>query len=258
MQYRWNLFLIFFVFIFLTGCSPLPASPTPLIEQIIQPSKTPTPTPIWFPPTSTFTPFPSATPGLEATIQASLKLGQLILEDNFNQTDSWTYGKFGTGSILFGVNELSIGITQEGEYLSSLRSGTDISDYYLEITASPSICSGEDEFGVLFHVSPAYDYFRFGINCNGEARLDRFIDGIASVSHPLTRYGAIPVGAPISSQIGIQTAGKEISFFANGDYLFTIQDSTLTSGGIGVYARSASQNAITVNFSNLRIYKVLP
>lgn len=229
----------------------------PRVNTITETSLMPTSTPVWFPPTPTYTPIPSPTPGLEATYQANLEYGKLILEDNFNNDQSWTYGKFGTGSILFGINELSIGVIQKGEYLSSLRSDTEIGDYYLEITASPSICGGEDEFGVLFHVSQDMDFFRFGINCNGEARLDRHLDGVVTVSHSLTRYGAIPVGGPISSTIGIQTIGKTASFFVNGSYLFTIQDPSITSGGVGVFAHAASQNALTVNFSNLKIYEAI-
>ncbi len=157
----------------LTGCSTTPESFQPQTEAAVEPSKTPTPTTIWFPPTPTFTPFPSPTPGLEATISADLQFGKLILEDNFDQPNSWTFGKFGTGSVLFGQNELSIGINQEGSYLSSLRNGLEFEDFYLELTINPSICRGEDEFGILFHVTPNFDFFRFGINCNGEARLDR-------------------------------------------------------------------------------------
>ena len=243
---------------FITGCGETAVIPTPYVEQSVEPSETPTPTTIWFPPTATYTPFPSATPGFEQTFQEDMQFGELVLEDNFNQTDTWTFGKFGTGSILFGNNELSIGITQVDEYLSSLRSSTTIGDFYLEITASPSICRGADEFGVLFHVTPNMDFFRFGINCNGEARLDRLIDGIASAPHPPSRYGAIPPGAPISSRLGIRAVGKDMSFFVNGVYLFSIQNSSLLSGGIGVYARSASENALTVNFSELKIYEAQP
>ena len=49
-----------------------------------------------------------------------------------------------------------------------------------------------------------------------------------------------------------------MDFFVNGQYQFTIHDPVLTSGGVGVFARSTNNMAVTVNFSDLVVYEVNP
>jgi hypothetical protein len=49
-----------------------------------------------------------------------------------------------------------------------------------------------------------------------------------------------------------------MSFFVNGKYQFSIQDPLLTSGGVGVFARSTNNEIVTVNFSDLIVYEVIP
>jgi hypothetical protein len=47
-------------------------------------------------------------------------------------------------------------------------------------------------------------------------------------------------------------------FFANDEYLFTVDDPLLPFGLLGVFARSASDLAVTVNFSDLTVWAVNP
>jgi hypothetical protein len=42
-------------------------------------------------------------------------------------------------------------------------------------------------------------------------------------------------------------------FYVNGEYLFTVSDPSLRSGGLGVFARSNGENDLTVSFSDLVI-----
>jgi hypothetical protein len=45
-------------------------------------------------------------------------------------------------------------------------------------------------------------------------------------------------------------------FFVNDEYQFTVRDPLLFNGGFGVFARSASDMAVTVNFSALNVYEL--
>ena len=49
-----------------------------------------------------------------------------------------------------------------------------------------------------------------------------------------------------------------MDFFVNGQYQFSVKDPMLTSGGVGLFARSANKMAVTINFSDLTVYKLLP
>jgi hypothetical protein len=224
----------------------------------ILPSETPTATIVWFPPTATFTPLPSPTFALTAMPDTSIQHGELIFTENFDDTELWNFGKAADGSIAFGKNELSLGVSRPEGYLYSLRDGASLSDFYLEITANPSICRGKDEYGLLLRVSPNLDFFRFGLNCAGEARLDRFLAGRPSSPQPPVLNGAIPPGAPSSSRLAVWAQGKDLRFYANDEFLFSIRDPSLPSGAIGVYARAAGEDAMTVNFSDLEVYQAQP
>ena len=231
-----------------------PTQLPPLPTETGAPTEAPTETIVWFPPTATFTPLPSVTPNKIPTPDTRAVFGELILQDDFSQPENWTTGKMTAGSVVFGKNELSLGVSQPEGYLYSLREDAVVGDFYLEITASPSICRSKDEYGVLFRVSPGLDFFRFGLNCAGEARVDRFLAGSASSPQPPTVSGVVPPGAPSSSRIGIWANGREIRFYVNNEYLFMIHDQSLPSGGLGVYARAAGPDEMSVNFSELAVY----
>jgi hypothetical protein len=220
------------------------------------PTATSTPTIIWFPPTATPTPF--NTPVVTPTVDMRPNLGSIILEDDFSDPNAWSLSQTQAGSAALGKNELTIAIGETNAYIYSIREEPILTDFYLEITAEPSLCRNLDEYGVLFRVSPNTDYYRFSLSCNGQVRLDRVSQGQASSPQPWMLSGSVPPGAPSSSRLGISAVGAEMSFFVNDHYQFSIHDPLLGSGGVGVFARSANKMAVTVNFSNLIVYEINP
>jgi hypothetical protein len=258
---RWILLagLTFFCLAGLTAClqvsAPLPPAPSSTAPP---PSQTPTGTPVWFPPTATFTPLPTVTLSITPTLDTRPLYGDLIFQDDFSQPENWTLGKMSAGSVALGKNELSLGISQPPGYLYTMRRGTTLDDFYLEITASPSICRGKDEYGVLLRVSPGSDFFRFGLTCAGEARLDRYLAGQASSLHPPAPSGVVPPGAPSSSRLAVWAVQRDLRFYVNSVFVFSIRDASLPTGGLGLYARAAGPEVVTVNFSDLKVYQAAP
>jgi hypothetical protein len=68
--------------------------------------------------------------------------------------------------------------------------------------------------------------------------------------------GAVPLGAPSSSRLSVWALGKEMRFYVNDEYLFTVRDGSLPQGSLGVYARAGGADMLTVNFSNFQIFEV--
>jgi hypothetical protein len=239
-----------------TACTVAPTLEALPTSSQAAPTATITPTVIWFPPTATPTAFP--TPIVTPTVDMRPALGNMLFEDDFSQVNTWTTSQTADGSVALGKNELTIAIAETNAYLYSVREEPAFSNYYLEITANTSLCRGLDEYGVLFRVSPVMDYYRFSLSCNGQVRLDRVYNGQASSPQPWIMSGAVPPGAPSSSLIGIAAQGDELSFFVNGQFQFSVHDPLLSTGGVGVFARSANKMAVTVNFSQLVIYEIIP
>lgn len=182
--------------------------------------------------------------------------GKLILQENFDAPEHWTLGRSTKGSAAIANNELSLALSQPQGYLFSLRDQPALSDFYLEVTASPSICRGADEYGLLFRFNDPQNTFRFGVTCDGRARLDRLFKNAPSSPQPPIISGAIPPGAPSSSRLAISARGRQMEFFVNGASLFTVNDATLGKGSFGAYIRAGGEQSMTVNFSNLKIWAV--
>ncbi len=252
-----KLFFFFILGILLTACASAPAAlVTPTDTPVPSPAATVTPTVVWFPPTDTPTPFP--TPVITPTVDMRPKTGEVLLADDFSDPQAWALSQTENGSIALGKNELTIAISEVNAYLYSVRDQPVLSDFYLEITAETSLCRGLDEYGLLFRVSPSMDYYRYSLSCNGQVRLDRVIGGKASSPQPWMLSGAVPPGAPAIVKLGIEAVGTEMSFFVNDQYQFSIHDPLLRSGSVGVFARSTNNMAVTVNFSNMIVYEIIP
>jgi hypothetical protein len=240
----------------LSGClapnTPLPPSETPLVPSV---TPTLTSTIVWFPPTVTPTPFPTQPP---PTLTPDLHpgLGEAILEDDFAAADPWLLSRAAVGNVALGKHELTIAIAAPKTYLFTLRQQPLLTDFYAEITASPTLCRGQDEYGLLVRVSPDQDYYRFSVSCDGQVRADRVYQGQATSPQPWMLSDAVFPGAPVVTKLAVWAVGKEMRFFVNDLYQFTVKDPLLPSGALGVFARSAGDLAVTVSFSDLRVYAV--
>lgn len=243
-----------------TGCSPSKAT-SPLAEPLPMVSPTPlgtvTPTVIWFPPTLTDTPVVLST--LPPTPDQRPGIGDVLFEDDFTNASNWLgQMRQARGSVTLEDKSLTIAIVQPKTQLSSTHSQLALSDFYLEITTEANLCSDQDEYGLILRMNSNADLFRFTLSCDGQVRLARVFQGKTSFPQPWTFSGAVPRGAPGLSRLGVWALGKEMRFFINDEFQFAIQSLNSSSGQIGVFARSADENPVSISFSDLVISKVLP
>ncbi|MEI7988247.1 MAG: hypothetical protein WCI88_04345 [Chloroflexota bacterium] len=256
------IFLITLGTFYLSACTTVKSTPNPIIPSItLSPTKIPRMVPSatieWFLPTPTTRPIkiPTSMP----TQNLRPEIGDLIFEENFISTQDWSGISHTTnGSISLSDNHLNIVISTPKTTLISLY-GTPISkNYYLETTANTNICGGSDEFGLLLRIRSMINMIRFSLACDGKAQIVRIVDGSITYPKSWMTFGAIPIGAPGVAKISIWAKDKEIRFFVNDQYLFTMQDPAPTGGQIGVYAHSANDSIISVNFSNLVVKALNP
>jgi hypothetical protein len=162
----------------------------------------------------------------------------------------------GKGTISIGSNEISLVLIQPNGYLFSIRDEPVIENFYLEITASPNICTGMDEYGMLIRYNSMVDFYRFSLSCDGRTRLDKLVGGIATSPQPWLVSSSVPTAAPSSSRIGVWVNGSEFRFFINDEFQFSINDRMLPVGTIGFFARAGGDTAVTVSFSDLVINEI--
>jgi hypothetical protein len=230
----------------------LPASPT-LPTETPLPSGTPQPTEtiVWFPVSAT--PTRLTMPTLTATPELSPGIGRVIVEDDFSDDDVWDTAASDNGSATIGRNRLTLSV-QPGYYLSSMRRELPLTDFYAEITARPSLCRGEDTYGMIVRGVGGF-FYRFVLSCNGQIKAERISGGTKLTIQEPVLSGDAP-GAPGEVRIGMWAAGSEMRLFLNGRFQFSVIEPTFPAGALGLFVRSAAETPVTVTFSDLAVYEV--
>ncbi len=236
-----------------TCCSVPPAS-SPVPTETLEPVSPPTATIDWFP--TTPTPTPTLAPTLEPTSDMRPGLGKVIYEDDFSDHSRWATAMTYNGSIAYGVNEITLAISKPQRTLQTQPQNLQLDNFYLEITANPSLCSENDVYGILFRVNSPYDYYRLLFSCAGKVRIERVQRGTTNPLQDWVYAGKIPPGAPLMVNLGLWVSGSSIRLFAEDFFLFEVEDNSFTSGGIGLYARSGGTTPLTVSFRSLSVYEL--
>lgn len=220
---------------------------TPLVTE----TATPTETIVWFPPSATATQllFPTYT----GTPEMNPGVGRVTLEDDFSDDEFWDVAQSDHGSAAVNRNRLTLAV-QPGYYLASMRREMPLSDFYAEITARPSLCRGEDNYGLVVR-GVGSSFYRFVLACNGQIRAERITGGTKLPIQEPVLSGDAP-GAPGEVRIGIWAVGSEMRLFLNERYQFTVVEPSFPSGALGVFVRSTGETPVTVTFSDLAVYEV--
>ena len=212
-------------------------------------TSTATATRIWFPATQTPLPQPTR-PTLTPTPDQRPIDNLMLFEDDLSEQTRWTTSLTNYGSVAYGKQELTIAINQERQSLYSFFLETVPSNYYLEMMVSPSLCKGEDLYGIAFRVQSNSDFYRLVMRCDGQLRVD-LVRGGGVVTVSEQRYsGQLRPGPLQSIPVALWINGSTVQIFIDDVYQLSVNNLMWTSGGVGVYARSAAETALTVNFSD--------
>ena len=240
-----------------SGCDFVPEEPTLTPTLSATQTETPTPTIDWFPatPTPSLEPLPSPTP--QPTL-ADLREGitERLVNDEFTDERLWETRQSQGGNIAFGIQDLTLAIAQPNTSLTSLSQHELPQDFYLELTLQTSLCQPSDQVGVLFWVQSEVDYYRLLIDCAGRVRLEQFQADQASVLQDWEYAQQILPGSPAANRLGLWVSDGQFLLYINDAYQFSRTVASDRSGGLGVYARAVSSNAMTIRFSDLQIYQV--
>jgi hypothetical protein len=181
-------------------------------------------------------------------------VSSVTLTDNFSNAKAWDIAESDQGSAGISRHFLTLAV-QPGVYLASLRREESFANFYAEITARPSLCRGEDNYGVIVR-GISNSYYRFVLSCNAQVRVERVNGGIRLPLLDPVPSGDAPRGAPGEVRIGVWAVGSDIRLFLNDRYQIGIKDKSFPSGAIGVFVRSEGDTPVSVTFSDLKVYDV--
>jgi hypothetical protein len=246
----WVLVILLLAAAGFSACAPASSIDTDSSTPAV--SSTPTATIDWFPATATPTSRPTQT--AQPTADQRPGVSDEILQDDFTDTTRWQTSKLSTGSVAYSNGKLTLAVSTPHEKLYSFRNQTELTDFYLEITANASLCRQKDSFGVLFRVKTPNTFYRLLFNCDAQMRFERVSGGEPIALVNWMTPARAQVGPMQDINIGLWVKGSSIRVFINDVYQFEVKDASFPTGGLGVYALSNGDTPLTVNFKDLNIW----
>jgi hypothetical protein len=184
-------------------------------------------------------------------------VGDLLFSDSFDDAALWNTASSEDASAMVTNNQLVLSITEPGPVsIASRRSQPSVGDFFAETTAKISLCNGTDQYGMLFRAASSGDYYRFALTCNGQERLERVRGG---ETYPLIGWlssNDAPTGAPAQVLLGVWAVGREMRFFLNNNFQFSMIDPVFPTGTFGFFAYATGKSPVTISFSDLSVYSV--
>jgi len=205
------------------------------------------------PPTSTHIPTPRLTP----TANPLSALGDVIFEDDFNQDRGWELVSEQAGAISLANDRLVIAIRQSKIFLFTLLPDLILDNFFFEVEVRSDLCQTGDEFGVLFRANDRLEHYRFSLTCEGESRVVRVLSGDSRSLVPLTNFPHVRSGPTSSNHLSLIAVDDTFQFWINGIEAFSIRDTALSEGKIGLFVRSGRENQATISFDNLVLRELL-
>jgi hypothetical protein len=242
-----------------TPTETLPPTSTPLPSDTPQPSDTPEPTQV--------TPLASGeaslielTPTLDSD-NPKASLGTADWSDNFETGDNWP---------LYNDEHVNMQITNGSLVMTSLVANrknpwdswmvTDaiLSDFYIELSATPGDCGGLDRYGMVIRANPeATKAYLFGFSCGGEYSLRLWNGEKLFMLQAWQISQFINKGPNQLNRLGLLARGKTFSLYANDNWLTNVQDETFTEGSFGIFTGAANTDNFSVQFDQMA-YWIIP
>ena len=231
--------------------------------ETLSPTETPTqtltstPTIDWFPVTPTSTLLAAASPTPQPTLADQYEdVTELRLQDDFTDERLWTLPQTESGNAAFGDQNLALAVAKPDAYLFSYSQHSLNSNFYLEITIQTSLCQPSDQFGIIFLRQSQTSYYQLSFDCGGQHRLELIQDGQSIVLHNWESATQMQPGYPATNRVGIWVRQGLFRLYINDAFQFEDSIAQDRSGDLGVFARTVNGEAMTVRFSDLKIYKV--
>jgi hypothetical protein len=233
----------------LHGCAPVPMD-----SRRLTPDTPATPTATFPIPTS----MPSRTPSPEPTTTPELDFGELtgslLFEDSFETERGWQLGSTDIGGASLVAGRYSLAVREPHATFIAQAPFEEVDDFILEVKLRLEVCGEGDEYGVMFRMNTAREHFRFALNCEGAARVSRFLETGEAPLLPITQTYATLPGTLVDNRLTIIADGPNLRFFINDIEVFSTRDQALKSGTFGLFVRSRKSGQTSVSFDDFAIY----
>ncbi len=228
------------------------------------PSVTPTGT---LPPSPTASISPTSSPTLTNTPPSDdprLSLGTPSYRTDFPDATNWYLDNLPGDPVNFELvdhNYVMIAKNANG-YDGWTRTAWKLTNYYLEMTATPDTCSGRDRYGLVVGIpDPAYNpNYLLRFSCDGYYSFGFFNSDLDNKFHFLQDWkksNFIYPGPNQSNRMGFKAEGTDLKLYANGHFLTELTEPDFGQGLFGLDIGSVNTTNFVVRVSEVA-YWILP
>lgn len=207
----------------------------------------PPPSPTRVPPTST--PLPPPPPDVSGW--------PLVLEDDFDDPESgFPQENYDVGSSFYHDGRYIIEVTKESWLIWERQDS--FSDFVMEVDVIPQEEAGAA--GVVFRLEGKYRFYVFQVSTDGHYKLLKLLAQGGEDWETILDWRESPhiKTGLVTNRLRVVCVGSEIWLYANDHYLDTVQDTSFTTGEIGMIAGTAfGESYALFHFDNLQVYAPL-
>jgi len=223
--------------------TPMP-SPTLVATRVASPTSTPSPVPQ---PTATILP-PTV------TAEARVPEGTLLIEDFSDPSSGWE---------LQTTEEYALEYV-EGEYRITVHASDlavwgrpprayEFTDLVIEADARQAAGPEDGDYGIVVRSKGDSDFYLFAVNSHHGMYSVQMSQGAVwtdlaewTESTAVYREGEV-------NHLKVECLGETMRFYANGELLTDVTDTTYYSGNVGLLAETFEEGGLVVRFDNVRV-----
>ena len=241
-----------------TPTETLPPTSTPLPTDTPLPSDTPEPTPLTALPSGEATLIEPA-PTLDSD-NPKANLGAPDWIDNFDTADNWPL--YNDEHVNMQINDGSLVMTslvanRKDPWDSWMVTDSILTDFYIELSATPGDCGGLDRYGMVIRANPeATKAYLFGFSCGGEYSLRLWNGEKLFMLQEWQISQFVNKGPSQLNRLGLLARGKTFTLYANDNLLTTVLDETYTEGSFGIFTGAANTDNFSVQFDQMTYWNI--
>jgi hypothetical protein len=181
--------------------------------------------------------------------------GPLFQDDFSGFEQTWGTGTDSDSSIEYSNGGLNMQVYETNYFVWSTPNDEDYTNIHIEVTAQNNSSDPNTAFGVICNQGiPSTNYYYFAVTASGQyaiargavAKDDFFMTG----DNDWVNSDLIPQDAA-SYQIGADCGNGVLTLYVNGQQVASVNDSTYTSGAVGLFTWSDEQtSSANVTFDN--------
>jgi hypothetical protein len=175
----------------------------------------------------------------------------------FDDAEGWILSSDAVADVAITDGMLRIEIYQPGQ-LAWATSERTWRDFRAHVEATQMAGPLDNEYGILVRMDDDRAFYAFSVSGDGYVRAARFEEGAWSVlGQDWTPSSAINQGEATNA-LEVVADGSQFVFRVNGESVIQVDDESLETGALGLYAGAFAESGVVVAFDHLDVAPLDP